>query len=112
MSKFFKYQREESPLRKNFDSFTSKHKLRDAQEEFAQAIYRFRTAEDADAPNLIALKREMEFLDRKVRFYRYCIYHDQPIDGYAEYPALHTQTRCPKPEWTCLYRIARKNAES
>ena len=99
MSKFFKYQREESPLRKNFDSFTSKHKLRDAQEEFAQAIYRFRAAEDADAPDRIALKREMEFLDRKVRFYRYCIYHDQPIDGYAEYPALHTETRCPKPAW-------------
>ena len=53
-------------LRKNFDSFTSEHKLRDAQEEFAQAIYRFRAAEQAKAPNLIALKREMEFLDRKV----------------------------------------------
>ena len=99
MSKFFKYQREESPLRKHFDSFTSKHKLRDAQEEFAQAIYRFRAAEDADAPNLIALKREMEFLDRKVRFYRYCIYSDQPIDCYAEHPALHAETRCPKPDW-------------
>ena len=99
MTKFFKYQREESPLRKNFDSFTSKHKLRDAQEEFAQAIYRFRAAEDADAPNLIALKREMEFLDRKVRFYRYCIYNNQRIDSYAEYPAPHTETRCPQPDW-------------
>ena len=99
MSKFFKYQREESPLRKNFDSFTSKHKLRDAQEEFAQAIYRFRAAEDADSPNLITLKREMEFLDRKVRFYRYCIYNNQAVDGYAECPALHTLTQCPKPAW-------------
>ena len=99
MTKFFKYQREESPLLKKFDSFTSKHKLQDAQEEFTQAIYRFRAAEDADAPNLIALKREMEFLDRKVRFYRYCIYNNQPIDSYAEYPALHTETRCPKPAW-------------
>ena len=99
MSKFFKYRREESPLRKNFDSFTSKHKLRDAQEEFAQAIYRFRAAEDADAPNLIALKREMEFLDRKVRFYRYCIYHNQPIDGYAEHSIPKIETSCPKPAW-------------
>ncbi len=102
MSEPFKYQREESPLRKNFDSFTSKDKLRDTQEEFAQAIYRFREAEDADAPDRIALKREMEFLDRKVRFYRYCIYHNQTIDGYAEYPALHTQISCPKPEWTYI----------
>ena len=100
MTKFFKYQREESPLRKNFDSFTSKHKLRDAQEEFTQAIYRYRAAEEGDEPNLIALKREMEFLDRKVRFYRYCIYGDQPIDCYAEHPALHAETRCPKPDWT------------
>ena len=99
MSKFFKYQREESPLRKNFDSFTSKHKLRDAQEEFAQAIYRFRAAEDADAPNRIALKREMEFLDRKVQFYRYCIYHNQPIDGYAEHSLPKIETSCPKPAW-------------
>ena len=89
MSKFFKYQREESPLRKNFDSFTSKHKLRDAQEEFSQAIYRFRAAEDADAPDRIALKREMEFLDRKVRFYRYCIYHGQPRDN----PSLQANGR-------------------
>ena len=111
MSKSFEYQREESPLRKNFDSFTSKHKLRDTQEEFAQAIYRFRAAEDADAPNLIALKREMEFLDRKVRFYRYCIYHDQTIDGYAEYPALHTETRCPKPAWAKVIRPKNVSAE-
>ena len=99
MSEPFNYQTEESPLRKNFDSFTSKHKLRDAQGDFTQAIYRFRAAEDAHAPNLIALKREMEFLDRKVQFYRYCIYNNQPIDSYAEYPALHTQTRCPQPDW-------------
>ena len=57
-------------LRKDFDSFTPQHKLRDAKEEFAQADYRFRAAEEANAPNLIALKREMEFLDRKVEAYR------------------------------------------
>ena len=46
-------------LRKNFDSFTAQHKLRDAQEEITEAVYRFRAAEEANAPNLIALKREM-----------------------------------------------------
>ena len=39
-------------LRQNFDSFTSEHKLRDAQEEFAQAVYRFRAAEKANAPKV------------------------------------------------------------
>ena len=57
-------------LRKNFDSFTSEHKLRDAQEEFTQAVYRFRAAEKVKAPNLIALKREMEYSGRKLEAYR------------------------------------------
>ena len=50
-------------LRKNFDSFTAQHKLRDAEEEYVQAVYRFRAAEEVNAPNRITLKREMEFLD-------------------------------------------------
>ena len=48
-------------LRKNFDSFTSQHKLRDAQEEFTEVLYRFRSAEEANAPNLVVLKQGMEF---------------------------------------------------
>ena len=84
-------------LRKNFDSFTAQHKLRDAQEEFAQAVYRFRAAEEANTPNLIALKREMEFLGRKLEFYRQCVYTGQPIEGYAEWSEL--PERCPKPAW-------------
>ena len=84
-------------LRKNFDSFTSQHKLRDAQEEFTEAIYRFRAAEEANAPNLIALKREMEFLGRKLEFYRKCVYTGQLIGGYAEWSEL--PERCPEPAW-------------
>ena len=84
-------------LRKNFDSFTSQHKLHDAQEEFTQAMYRFRAAEQANAPNLIDLKREMEFLGRKLEFYRQCVYSGQPIEGYAEWSEL--TERCPEPAW-------------
>ena len=84
-------------LRKNFDSFTSQHKLRDAQQEFVQAVYLLRAAEEANAPNLIALKREMEFLDRKVEAYRHCVYSGQQIDEYVEWSAL--PDRCPKPAW-------------
>ena len=84
-------------LRKNFDSFTSQHKLRDAQEEFTEAVYRFRAAQDANKTNLIALKREMEFLGRKLEFYRQCVYTGQPIEGYAEWSEL--PERCPEPAW-------------
>ena len=34
-------------LRKNFDSFTPQHKRRDAEEAYAQAAYRLRSAEQA-----------------------------------------------------------------
>ncbi|HBU36165.1 MAG TPA: hypothetical protein DEB70_00010 [Planctomycetaceae bacterium] len=84
-------------LRKNFDSFTAQHKLRDSQEEFTEAVYRFRAAEEANTPNLIALKREMEFLGRKLEYYRQCDYTGQPIEGYAEWSVL--PERCPKPAW-------------
>ena len=84
-------------LRKNFDSFTSEHKLRDVKEEFTQAVYRFRAAEEANAPNLIALKREMEFLGRKLEHYRYCVYAGLPVEEYAEWSAL--PERCPEPAW-------------
>lgn len=84
-------------LRKNFDSFTSDHKLRDAQEEFTKAVYRFREAEEADAPELIALKREMEFLGRKVEYCRYCVYSELPVKDYAEWSEL--PARCPEPAW-------------
>ena len=86
-------------LRKNFDSFTPRHKLQDAQEEFAQAVYGFRSAEDANAPNRYALMREMESLDRKVQAYRYCVYTGQPIEGYVDYLAAHVGEYCPKPAW-------------
>ena len=89
--------KEESPLRKNFDSFTAQHKLRNAQEEFAQAIYLFRAAEEANAPNLIALKREMEFLGRKLEAYRRWFYSGESIEEYVEWPA--PLDRCPKPAW-------------
>ena len=84
-------------LRKNFDSFTAQHKLRDAQEEFTKAVYRLRDAEKANAPNLIALKREMEFLDRKLEYCRQCVYAGLPVEEYGEWSVL--PERCPKPAW-------------
>ena len=84
-------------LRRNFDSFNSEHKLRDAQEEFTQALYRFRAAEEANAPNLITLKREMEFLGRKLEYCRQCAYAGLPVEEYDEWSEL--PERCPEPAW-------------
>ena len=84
-------------LRNNFESFTSQHKLRDTQEEFAQAVYRFRAAEEAKAPNLIALKREMEYLGRKLEAYRRWFDSGESIGGNVESSEL--PERCPVPAW-------------
>lgn len=84
-------------LLSHFDSFTSQHKLRDAEEEYVQAPYRFRAADEAYAQNWVSLKREMEFLLRKVEHFRYCFYSGQPIEEYVECPA--PSVRCPEPAW-------------
>ena len=83
--------------RKNFDSFTAQHKLRDAEEEYVKSVYKFRKAGQANAPNLIDLKREMEFLQRKVEVYRRWFYSGEPIEEYVEWPA--PSERCPEPAW-------------
>ena len=86
-------------LRKNFDSFTSQHKLRDAEEAYVQAVYRLRSAEEAYEQNVSDLKREMAFLFRKVGHYRHCLYAGKPLEEYLEYSTASSDRCCPKPAW-------------
>ena len=72
-------------LRKSFDSFAPQHKLRDAEEAYEQ--------------NVSDLKREMDFLFRKVEHYRHCLYAAKPLEEYLEYSAASADRRCPKPAW-------------
>ena len=84
-------------FRKTCDTSTPKHKLRKAQNELAEAAYRFRSAKSVNGNNVGALKREMEFLERKVRYYRYCVYKNLPIKAYTEWSEI--PGKCPKPLW-------------
>ena len=86
-------------LRKSFDSFAPQHKLRDAEEAYVKAVYRLRSAEEAYEQNLSDLKREMDFLFRKVGHYRHCLYAGKSLEEYLEYSAASTDKRCPKPAW-------------
>ena len=86
-------------LRKNFDSFTPQQKLRDAEEEYVQAVYRLRSAEEAYEQNVSDLKREMDVLLRNVGHYRHCVYAGNPLEEYLEYSAASAEARCPKPAW-------------
>ena len=45
-----------------------------------QAVYRFREAKQANSPELIARKREMEFLGRKLETYRRWFYSGESIE--------------------------------
>ena len=86
-------------LRKSFDSFAPQHKLRDAEEAYVKAVYRLRSAEDAYEQNVSDLKREMDFLFRKVKHIRHCLYAAKPLEEYLEYSAASADRRCPKPAW-------------
>ena len=86
-------------LRKSFDSFAPQHKLWDAEEAYEQAVYRLRSAEEAYEQNVCDLKREMDFLFRKVGHYRHCLYAGKPVEEYLEYSAASAEARCPKPSW-------------
>ena len=84
-------------FRKTKKTSTPKHKLRNAQDELAEAVYRLRAAKAVNANNVDPLQREMEFLERKVRYYRYCVYKNLPIKAYTEWSEL--PGKCPKPVW-------------
>ena len=83
-------------LRKNFDSFTPQQKLRDAEEEYVQAVYRLRSADEAYEQNVSDLKREMDVLLRNVGHYRHCVYACKPLEEYLEYSAASAEARCHK----------------
>ena len=71
-------------LRKSFDSFAPQHKLRDAEEAYVKAVYRLRSAEEAYEQNVSDLKREMDFLFRKVEHYRHCLYAGKSLEEYLD----------------------------
>ena len=64
-----------------------------------QAVYRLRSAEEAYEQNARDLKREMDFLSRKVGYYRHCLYAGKPLEEYLQYSAAFAEARCPKPAW-------------
>ena len=80
-------------------AFTAQHMLQDAEGEFAEAIYRFRDAEAANAPEQYALKREMNDACAKVYRIRQWIYRGA-IDELFQQPKREQNfDYCPRPAW-------------
>ena len=80
-------------------AFTAQHMLQDAEAEFTEAIYRFRDAEAANAPEQYAVKREMNDACAKVYGIRQWIYRGT-IDELFR-PPIREQNfdYCPRPAW-------------
>ena len=58
-----------------------------------------RAAAVAYEQNMSDLKREMDFLFRRVGYYRHCLYAGKPLEEYLEYSAASAEAPCPKPAW-------------
>lgn len=86
-------------LRKNYDSFLPHHKLRDAGEEYANAIYRFRKAEASGSDDYCAARVEMNRLEMKLLNIRKNIYAGNTDQILQQNKAYEQVSGPPKPKW-------------
>ena len=85
-------------------SFTAKHKLQDAEDELALAIYRFREAERLMSSDYDTARCEMNRAHLKVATIRQHIYSGNIYSGTSEKLFMETApsrhfNRCPVPAW-------------
>lgn len=86
-------------LRKNYDSFLPHHKLRDAGEEYANAIYRFRKAEASGSDDYCAARVEMNRLEMKLLSIREYVYAGNYYKIFDLDEADDKPNKCPCPQW-------------
>lgn len=80
-------------------SFTAKHKLQDAEDELALAIYRFREAERLMSSDYDAASCAMNRADVKVAMFRQRIYSGNSHKLFEESNAPKQLDGCPTPAW-------------
>ena len=79
-------------------SFTPQHKLEDAEQEYVEAIYRFRRAEEEQAADYPSAKLE-NWLEAKVRAIREHIYRGTTYELFESPRAMNRPIGCPEPAW-------------
>ena len=80
-------------------SFTPQHKLEDAEQEYVEAIYRFRRAEEEHTADYTSAKLEMIRLEAKVRAIREHIYRGTTYEWLEKQQTISLHERCPEPSW-------------
>ena len=86
--------------RKNI-SFTPQHQLEDTEQEYAEAIYRFRRAEHQLSSDYTSSKREMLRLEARVRAIREHIYGGKTFELFEPKKTTNQLIGCPEPAWVC-----------
>ena len=80
-------------------SFTPQHKLEDAEQEYVEAIYRFRRAEEEHTTDYTSAKLEMIRLEAKVRAIREHIYRGTTYKLFDSPRTMNQFIGCPEPAW-------------
>ena len=80
-------------------SFTPQHQLADAKQEYVEAIYRFRRAEEETTADYTSAKLEMIRLEAKVRAIRAYIFSGKTYVLYEQTETASHIAGCPKPAW-------------
>ena len=80
-------------------AFTPQHQLEDAEQEYAEAIYRFRRVEEKDTADYTSAKLEMIRLEAKVRSIREHIYRGATYELFEPERTMSQLGGCPEPAW-------------
>ena len=80
-------------------SFTAQHMLQDAEQEFAEAIYRLREAEKNMSGDYDAARCAMNDAEGKVATIRQHIYNGTPFKLLEKQIPFQQFDRCPFPAW-------------
>ena len=87
--------------KRNNISFTPQHKLEDAEQEYIEAIYRFRRAEQERSADYASSKREMLRLEAKLANVREHIYRGTTYELLEPRQMMKEFVGCPEPAWGC-----------
>ena len=80
-------------------SFTAQHMLQDAEQEFADAIYRFREAEKNMTGDYDSARCAMNDAEGKVATIRQHIYNGNYFKLWEKEASCQQYDRCPQPAW-------------
>ena len=80
-------------------SFTPQQQLEDAEQEYAEAIYRFRRAEHELSSDYASSKREMLRLEAKLANVREHIYRGTTYELLETQKTMNQYIGCPEPAW-------------